>query len=94
MSDSSLALRPWLHLWGGLWPWQRLLGAAPLEAAVLDLLRDLPAGFWPNPCERVRDWQQSGKPISGNTAAYNHARQKLPSSSVVEQSCDIAGSRH
>jgi Transposase DDE domain len=67
--------------------WQRLHGAAPLEAAVLDLLQDLPAGFWPNPCKRVNDWQQSRKPVSGNTAAYNQARQKLPLS-VVEQSCD------
>lgn len=67
--------------------WQRLHGAAPLEAAVLDLLQDLPADFWPNPCKRVKDWQLSGRPVSGNTAAYNQARQKLPSS-VVEQSCD------
>ena len=66
---------------------QRLQGAAPLEAAVLDLLQDLPACFWPNPCKRVRDWQQSGKPVSGHTAAYNQARQKLPLP-VVEQSCD------
>lgn len=66
---------------------QRLQGAAPLEAVVLDLLHDLPAGFWPNPCKRVRDWQQSGEPVSGNTAAYNQARQKLPLP-VVEQSCD------
>ena len=67
--------------------WQRLHGAAPLEAAVLDLLQDLPAGFWPNPCKRIQDWQQSGKAVSGNTAAYNQARQKLPLP-VVEQSCD------
>ena len=66
---------------------QRLQGAAPLEAVVLDLLHDLPAGFWPNPCKRVRDWHQSGKSVSGNTAAYNQARQKLPLP-VVEQSCD------
>jgi len=66
---------------------QRLRGAAPLEAVVLDLLKELPAGFWPNPCKRVRDWQRSGKPVSGNTAAYNQARQKLPLP-VVEQSCD------
>ena len=66
---------------------QRLQGAAPLEAVVLDLLQDLPACFWPNPCKRIQDWQRSGKPVSGNTAAYNQARQKLPLS-VVEQSCD------
>jgi len=66
---------------------QRLHGAAPLESVVLDLLQDLPACFWPNPCKRVRDWRQSGTPVSGNTAAYNQARQKLPLP-VVEQSCD------
>jgi hypothetical protein len=31
--------------------------------------------------------QQSGKPVSGNTAAYNQARQRLPLW-VVEKSCD------
>jgi hypothetical protein len=66
---------------------QRLQGAAPLEAVVLDLLQSLPGSFWPNPCKRVRQWQQSGKPVSGNTAAYNQARQRLPLP-VVEQSCD------
>jgi hypothetical protein len=66
---------------------QRLYGAAPLEAVVLDLLQDLPASFWPNPCKRVRDWQESGEPVSGNTASYSKARQKLPLA-VVEQSCD------
>lgn len=76
---------PLVVMW--LMIWQRLHRAAPLEAAVLDLLQDLPIGFWPDPCKRVRDWQQSGKPISGNTAAYNQSRQKLPSL-VVEQSCD------
>jgi hypothetical protein len=76
---------PLVVMW--LLMWQRLHGAAPLEAAVLDLLQDLPACFWPNPCKRVRDWQQSGKPVSGNTAAYNQARQRLPLM-VVEQSCD------
>jgi hypothetical protein len=53
----------------------------------LDLLHDLPASFWPNPCKRIREWQESGKPVSGNTAAYNQARQKLPLP-VVEQCCD------
>lgn len=66
---------------------QRLRGAAPLEAVVLDLLHDLPVGFWPNPCKRIRDWHQTGKAVSGNTAAYNQARQKLPLP-VVEKSCD------
>jgi hypothetical protein len=76
---------PRVLLW--LLLWQRLHGAAPLQAAVLDLLQKLPKCFWPNPCKRVRHWQQSGKPVSGNTAAYNQARQKLPLP-VVEQSCD------
>jgi len=67
--------------------WQRLHGAAPLEAAVLDLLQDLPAWFWPDPCKRVCDWRESGKPVSGNTAAYNQARQKMPLL-VVRQICD------
>jgi len=67
--------------------WQRLQGAAPLEAVVVDLLQTLPACFWPTPCKRVRDWQELGKPISGNTAAYHQARQRLPLA-VVEKSCD------
>ena len=67
--------------------WQRLQGAAPLDAAVVDLLESLPACFWPNPCKRVRQWRESGKPVSGNTAAYNQARQRMPLS-LVEQSCD------
>src|SRR5581483_11137789 len=76
---------PLVVLW--LLIWQRLHGAAPLEAAVLDLMQDLPASFWPNPCKRVRLWQESGKPVSGNTAAYNQSRQTIPSP-VVEQSSD------
>lgn len=76
---------PLVVMW--LMLWQRLHGAAPLEAAVLDLLQELPACFWPNPCKRIRDWKQSGKPLSGHSAAYNQARQKLPLP-VVEQSCD------
>lgn len=67
--------------------WQRLHGAAPLQAAVLDLLQELPACFWPNPCKRVRDFQESGKAMSGHSAAYNQARQRLPFS-VVAQSGD------
>ena len=67
--------------------WQRLHGAAPLQDAVLDLLQELPACLWPNPCKRVRDWQESGKAMSGHSAAYNQARQRLPFS-VVSQSGD------
>ena len=40
---------------------QRLQGGAPLEAAVLELLRGLPEGFWPRPCKRIRDWREYGK---------------------------------
>jgi hypothetical protein len=66
---------------------QRLQGGAALEAAVFELLRGLPASFWPRPCKRIRDWQQLSKPLSGNTGAYNQARQALPLS-IVQQSCD------
>jgi hypothetical protein len=66
---------------------QRLQGGAPLEAAVLELLRGLPASFWPHPCKRIRDWQEHGKSPSSNTGAYNQARQALPLS-IVQQSCD------
>jgi hypothetical protein len=76
---------PLVVLW--LLMWQRLQGAAPMEAAVLDLLRGLPACFWPNPCKRVREWRESGKALSGNTAAYDQARRKLPLP-VVEESSD------
>jgi len=66
---------------------QRLYGGASLETAVLELLRGLPASFWPNPCKRVREWQRQEKSISSHTGAYNQARQSMPLS-VVEQSCD------
>ena len=67
--------------------WQRLHGGAPLETAVLELLCGLPAGFWPRPGKRIRDWRTLGKAPSSNTGAYNQARQALPLS-IVEQSCD------
>ena len=85
MRFNNSVYNPLVVLW--LLMSQRLHGAAPLEAAVLDLLHNLPACFWPAPCKRVGDWRQSGKPVSSNTAAYNRARQKLPLT-VVEQSCD------
>lgn len=66
---------------------QRLQGGASLETAVIELLRGLPADFWPNPCKRVQRWQEHGESPSCNTGAYNQARQHLPLS-VVEQSCD------
>ena len=66
---------------------QRLHGGAPLETAVTELLRGLPASFWPRPCKRIRDWQEQGKPLSSHPGAYHQARQAL-SLSVVQQSCD------
>ncbi len=66
---------------------QRLHGGASLEAAVMELLRGLPDGFWPNPCKRVRSWREDGELPSANTGAYNQARQEL-AMQVVEQSCD------
>jgi len=66
---------------------QRLHGGAPLEAAVLELLRGLPSSLWPRPCKRIRDWQQQGQTLSSHTGAYNQARKALPLS-MVQQSCD------
>lgn len=66
---------------------QRLYGGVPLQAAVLELLRGLPASFWPRPCKRMRDWQQHGKLPSSHTGAYNQARQALPLL-VVQQASD------
>ena len=66
---------------------QRLYGGVPLQAAVLELLRGLPANFWPRPCKRMRDWQQHGKLPSSHTGAYNQARQALPLF-VVQQASD------
>ena len=54
---------------------------------MVQLLRGLPHGFWPNPCKRIRDWQERGQAPSSNTGALNQARQTLPQS-MVEQSCD------
>jgi len=66
---------------------QRVQGGASLEAAVLELLRGLPASFWPRPCKRMRDWWERGKAPSSNTGAYNQARQALPLS-IVQKCCD------
>jgi len=67
--------------------WQRLQGNGSLESAVLELLRGLPASFWPRPCKRLQAWQQEPASLSSATGAYNKARQALPVE-VVEQSCD------
>ena len=64
---------------------QRLGGCTSLESAVLQLLRGLPATFWPKPCGRMQRWQQV--PLSSHTGAYNKARQRLPLT-VVQQSSD------
>jgi len=37
---------------------QRLQGGVAMEAAVLELVSGLPAGFWPRPCKRIRDWRE------------------------------------
>ena len=66
---------------------QRQHGGASLESAVLELLRGLPASFWPRPCKRIRDWREHGKTLSSHTGAYNQARQALPLW-VVQKSCD------
>ena len=66
---------------------QRLQGGTSLESAVLELLRGLPASFWPEPCKRVRQWWENGQAPSNHTGAYNQARQALPLS-IVQQSCD------
>ena len=75
---------PLVVLW--LMVLQRLYGGVPLQAAVLELLRGLPASFWPRPCKRMRDWLQHGKPPSSHTGAYNQARQALPLLVVQEAS--------
>jgi putative transposase len=64
---------------------QRLGGGASLESAVLQLLRGLPATFWPKPCRRMQRWRQM--PLSSHTGAYNKARQRLPLT-VVQHSSD------
>jgi hypothetical protein len=66
---------------------QRLQGGGSLQSAVLELLRGLPASFWPRPCKRVRQWREHGTVPSSHTGAYNQARQALPLS-IVEKSCD------
>src|SRR5262245_56418364 len=67
---------------------QRLWAKASLETAVLELLRGLPAQFWPRPCKRLQVQPGATRPrLSGNTASYNEARQRLPLA-MVEHSAD------
>ena len=72
-------------LWLMICQW--LEGHASLEQAVLELLRGLPASFWPRPCKRLQAWRSQTASLSSNTAAYNQARHRLPLS-VVEHCCD------
>jgi putative transposase len=64
---------------------QRLHSGGSMQTAVLELARGLPAPFWLKPCKRLTEDNTAN--VSGNTGAYNKARQKLPLS-VVEQSFD------
>jgi hypothetical protein len=67
---------------------QRLHGNASPESGVLELMRGLPADFRPRPCKRLLPGPEGQTPtLSGNTGAYNEARQKLPVS-VGEASFD------
>jgi hypothetical protein len=66
---------------------QRLSGGS-MESAVLELLRTLPAAFWPQPCVRLQaTLRDNHGALSANTASYNQARQELPLT-VVEESAD------
>lgn len=64
---------------------QWIQGHTPLQQAVLELLRGLPASLWPQACKRLR--MLRSKRLSSNTAAYNKARQRLPQT-IVESCCD------
>ena len=75
----TLAVVAWLMIG------QRLRSHCPLDRAVLELLRGLPASFWPRPCKRLQNPQRETGPVSGNTAVYNKARRRLPLSGV--ESC-------
>jgi putative transposase len=72
---------------------QRLQGNGTLETGVLELVRGLPASFWPQPCKRLRAGPDGEKPsISSHTGSYNGARQDL-AVNVVEASFDQAFER-
>ena len=77
----TLAVVQWLMI--GQW----LEGHGSLGQAVLELLRGLPASFWPRLCKRLQAWRSQTASLSSNTAAYNQARHRLPLS-VVEHCCD------
>jgi putative transposase len=63
---------------------QRLQGAGTLEGGVLELIRGLPASFWPRPCKRIRLAQEGKAVLSDNTGSYNEARQDLPPRIVAQ----------
>lgn len=66
---------------------QRLSGGT-METAVLELLRTLPAEFWPQPCGRLPARLKDCKAkLSSNTGSYNQARQELPLR-IVEHGAD------
>jgi hypothetical protein len=65
---------------------QRLEGNGTLETGVLELVRGLPASFWPRPCKRLQAGSE-GEKLSSNTGSYSDARQGLPVR-VVEQCFD------
>ena len=66
------------------------LSVGTMETAVLELLRTLPAEFWPQPCKRLQARSGDSKAkLSSNTGSYNQARQELPLT-IVEQSGDRA----
>lgn len=68
--------------------WQRLQSQGTLEAAVLELLRNLPSSFWSQPCKRlIRANEEGGVGLSNHTGAFNQGRQRL-SEPVVETCCD------
>jgi hypothetical protein len=66
--------------------WQRLQAEGTMKTAVVEVVRGLPASFWPQPCKRLRSAME-GETLSSNTGGYNQARQGL-SLAVVEQCCD------
>jgi hypothetical protein len=69
---------------------QRLAADGTMETAVFELLRSLPAAFWPQPCKRLQGRAEDcGTKLSSNTGSYNQARQELPLT-IVEQCGDRA----
>lgn len=67
---------------------QRLQARGTLRKAVLELLAEMPADFWPYPCKRVEMARRAGgTPLSEESGAFHNGRRKL-SLDVVEQSCD------